>query len=391
MELTIILSVLATVAAISTGDTSSNIQAPGSSCSTPAVLDAGTNVWKDHTLYPDPNYREKVMKAAEAIKDVELREKASKIADIGTFMWMKTSKDVQNLAKVASAVPCDHIVGLVLDNLPYKGPGQNGEFKNETLSQYQTSYIDPIANAVKASTNTSFAIIVEPRAFPKYFNETGASDSLARSYRENVPYALKALNLPNVITYLDVGNSNSLDWDRLRNTTAKEAIAIYKAAGSPSQFRGFSTNVASFNSWDLMPGEFVSADDSRYIRPQNEQHFVRIFSDALQKNGLPPTATHAIMDTNRSGVFGLRLSWDDWCNVDGAGLGTRPTQETGDERLDAFVWVKHPGESDGGSDPTELPRDPFCAKEDAFKPSPAAGLWHQAYFEMVVRNAHPSL
>lgn len=97
------------------------------------------------------------------------------------------------------------------------------------------------------------------------------------------------------------------------------------------------------------------------------------------------------MDTSRSGVFGLRVSWDDWCNVNGAGLGARPTPKTGDERLDAFVWVKHPGESDGGSDPTELPRDPFCAKEDAFKPSPATGIWHQAYFEMLVSNARPSL
>lgn len=134
-----------------------------------------------------------------------------------------------------------------------------------------------------------------------------------------------------------------------------------------------------------------AGDDSRYIRPQNEQHFVGILSDALQKNGLPASATHAIMDTSRSGIFGLRSSWDDWCNINGAGFAIRPTSQTNNERLDAFVWVKHPGESDGPSDSAESEYDVFCGKEDAVKLSPGVGLWHQDYFEMLVRNADPSL
>jgi cellulose 1,4-beta-cellobiosidase len=97
------------------------------------------------------------------------------------------------------------------------------------------------------------------------------------------------------------------------------------------------------------------------------------------------------MDTSRNAVQGLRYSWDDWCNVGGAGIGRRPTGETKDERLDAFVWVKRPGESDGTNNSASEDYNPFCGNQDAFKPSPAKGQWNQKYFEMLVENAKPSL
>lgn len=37
---------------------------------------------------------------------------------------------------------------------------------------------------------------------------------------------------------------------------------------------------------------------------------------------------------------------------EGAGLGIRPTTDTGNTLIDAIVWVKPPGESDGTSDST---------------------------------------
>ena len=80
----------------------------------------------------------------------------------------------------------------------------------------------------------------------------------------------------------------------------------------------------------------------------------------------------------------------DWCNVDGAGFGIRPSADTGSELADAFVWVKPGGESDGTSDESATRYDSFCGKPDAFKPSPEAGSWHQAYFEMLIKNAKPA-
>lgn len=106
---------------------------------------------------------------------------------------------------------------------------------------------------------------------------------------------------------------------------------------------------------------------------------------------MPAAATHAVLDTSRSGVMGLRWFWDEWCNVEGAGLGARPSAETGDDdTLDAFVWVKRPGESDGVS--SERGGDEVgCAAKTAVRPAPERDVWFQGFFEMLVRNAHPKL
>lgn len=79
----------------------------------------------------------------------------------------------------------------------------------------------------------------------------------------------------------------------------------------------------------------------------------------------------------------------DWCNVDGAGFGVRPTTDTDSELVDALVWVKPGGESDGTSDTSADRFDDFCGYSDAYQPSPEAGFWHQDYFIMLLENADP--
>lgn len=37
----------------------------------------------------------------------------------------KSPEDIQTIASVADEVPCDEILGLVLNNLPYKNAGSN--------------------------------------------------------------------------------------------------------------------------------------------------------------------------------------------------------------------------------------------------------------------------
>jgi cellulose 1,4-beta-cellobiosidase len=99
---------------------------------------------------------------------------------------------------------------------------------------------------------------------------------------------------------------------------------------------------------------------------------------------------HAIVDTGRNDVQGLRNAWGDWCNVNGAGFGVRPTSTTGDSLVDAFGWVKPGGESDRTSDSSADRYDSFCGKPDAFSPSSQAGQWNEAYFEMLLKNAKPA-
>ena len=50
-----------------------------------------------------------------------------------------------------------------------------------------------------------------------------------------------------------------------------------------------------------------------------------------------------VIDTSRNG----KGSNGEWCNPSGRALGASPTANTGDPLVDAFFWLKAPGESDG--------------------------------------------
>jgi endoglucanase len=54
---------------------------------------------------------------------------------------------------------------------------------------------------------------------------------------------------------------------------------------------------------------------------------------------------HFVIDTSRNGRG--PAAGGVWCNPPGRGLGTPPSASTGDPAADAFLWVKHPGASDG--------------------------------------------
>jgi cellulose 1,4-beta-cellobiosidase len=83
-------------------------------------------------------------------------------------------------------------------------------------------------------------------------------------------------------------------------------------------------------------------------------------------------------------------AWGNWCNVVGTGFGRRPSTATDDPLLDAWVWVKPGGESDGTSDTTADRYDHKCGSPDALKPAPEAGQWFQAYFVQLLQNANPA-
>lgn len=72
----------------------------------------------------------------------------------------------------------------------------------------------------------------------------------------------------------------------------------------------------------------------------------------------------------------LTCSRGEWCNVQPAGFGPAPTTNTNNTVVDALVWVKPGGESDGQCGMTGAPR---------------AGEWFDAYAQMLVKNADPSV
>src|SRR5581483_5820819 len=53
---------------------------------------------------------------------------------------------------------------------------------------------------------------------------------------------------------------------------------------------------------------------------------------------------HFIIDTSRNGI--PTTDAGQWCNPRGRALGVVPTTNTGHPLIDAFLWIKQPGESD---------------------------------------------
>jgi endoglucanase len=54
---------------------------------------------------------------------------------------------------------------------------------------------------------------------------------------------------------------------------------------------------------------------------------------------------HFVIDTARNGNG--PTGDNQWCNPSGRALGVRDTTATGNAAVDAFLWLKNPGESDG--------------------------------------------
>jgi len=140
--------------------------------------------------------------------------------------------------------------------------------------------------------------------------------------------------------------------------------------------------------------------------------------------GTTTAVTHFIIDTSRNGHGPLdaaqysaapydqpanvitTLNAGNWCNPPGAGLGLRPTANTGVPLLDAYLWVKTPGESDGSCavtggarnwDYTQYnPWNVVGAAQSTFDPlwgmiDPAAGLWFPQQALQLAQNAVPPL
>ncbi|KAI4862056.1 glycoside hydrolase family 6 protein [Hypoxylon rubiginosum] len=361
-------------------------------CASAVSLDAKSNVFSKYTLHANTFFKSEVAKAVEAITDSSLKTSASKVGDVGSFLWLDSIANIAKFDDAVADVPCENILGLVIYDLPGRdcaAKASNGELKYNELPRYKSEYIDPIVAKIKANPNTAFALLIEPDSLPNLVTNADLStcQESKTAYEEGVAYAFKSLNLPNVVMYVDAGHGGWLGWDANLKPGAEELSKVYKAAGSPSQVRGYATNIAGWNSWDEEPGEFSDASDAKYNSCQNEKTYVTKFSAALSTAGFP---NHAIVDTGRNAVTGLREEWGDWCNVNGAGFGVRPTATTGLELADAFIWGKPGGESDGTSDEGATRYDSYCGKPDAYKPSPEAGEWNQAYFEMLLKNAKPA-
>jgi endoglucanase len=111
--------------------------------------------------------------------------------------------------------------------------------------------------------------------------------------------------------------------------------------------------------------------------------------------GSAAPTTHFVVDTSRNGRGPWTPSTDypdpqDWCNPPGRGVGPRPTAKTDNPLIDAYLWVKTPGESDGectrGLGEAGTTVDPEWDRID-----PPAGKWFPEQALQLAKLAKPLL
>lgn len=180
-----------------------------------------------------------------------------------------------------------------------------------------------IANALKGHRA---AVLVEPDSLAMISN----CPDVASARLPLVKSAVSALASAGVATYLDAGNSHWVD---------PATMASRLNAAGIAQARGFFTNVANY---------YPLTDETTYA----------------DKVSALTGGSHYVVDVSRNGQ-----GWKGtWCNPTGAGLGANPVVATGRTKLDATLWVKTPGASDG-----------TC------NGGPTAGTWWQSYALALVK------
>jgi endoglucanase len=158
---------------------------------------------------------------------------------------------------------------------------------------------------------------------------------------------------------------------------------------------------SDFSTWHLSD-EWYAANLGNAVPVQ---HFVVDTS----RNGTGPNdmTAYAAPPYNQPAAVISGLQAGSWCNPPGAGLGLRPTADTGVPLLDAYLWVKTPGQSDGQCDSAGGARawdytiyDPWGisdpTQQSLFDPlwgrfDPAAGAWFPQQALQLAQNAQPPL
>ncbi|KAM0329517.1 hypothetical protein ACHAQA_004826 [Verticillium albo-atrum] len=359
------------------------------------------NPLADVQLFPDPYYVNEIETLAiPQIEDEELVAAAQAVTKISTFQWLDliSKIDLMNstlheirAANDAGANP-PYAATLVIYNFPDRdcsAKASAGELllAEDGLNRYKTEYIDPIADLVKKFSDVRIVFAYEPDGLANLITNMGVEKCVnaAPAYREATEYALAALDFANVAIYIDAGHAGWLGWDGNLQPTAELYAELYKNAGSPKAVRGIVTNVSNYNGYNLTTPPAYTDPNTQW----DESKFHEAIAPFLEEEGYP---AHFLVDQGRSGVQpGTRQEWGHWCNIDDAGFGPRPTTDVDAEILDAIVWIKPGGESDGTSDETAVRFDEMCQSPSAFTPAPEAGHWFQDYFVMLLKNANPPL
>jgi endoglucanase len=241
---------------------------------------------------------------------------ASRIADRPAAVWFADytpSTITARVRAVTSRAAAQHRVPvLVAYAIPGRDCGGASAGGAPDLGAYD-GWIDAVAAGLGSQ---EVVVILEPDSVAQADclsepERAARFASLARAGR-----TLKAADAKARV-YYDAGHS---DW----NPPATQAARLARAgAASAASSDGIFSNVSNFNSTSA-----EIAYDRRVLAALGG-----------------PAGLGAVIDTSRNGNGAP--AGGAWCDPAGRSIGRAPTLRTGEARIDAYLWVKLPGESDG--------------------------------------------
>lgn len=295
------------------------------SAASPSTISTGPNPLASGPALPAFSAAAEAQRAAIRAGRTSVAKRIGVIAAQPSAVWLGDWYDRASLVRVLqaetrAAVQQKKVAVFVLYAIPARDCGQHsaGGFDAAAYREWTKT----IARTLRGTPSVA---IVEPDALAMIGECEGQGDRAAL-----IRQAVRDLAAANVPAYIDAGNSG---W------VPAEAMAERLRAAGVSEARGFATNVSGFRG---------TASEQKY---------------AERVRALLGGTTRYVIDTSRNG-----RGWTgDWCNPAGVGLGSTPRAVTGSGGLDALLWIKRPGESDGGCNA-----------------GPAAGSWFEkAALELV--------
>jgi cellulose 1,4-beta-cellobiosidase len=347
-------------------------------------------------FYVDPEFAKMVARAPTS--SAEEAALLKKVASYPTAVWLESLETAKLAAPTLDDALKQERAGggpivpvFVVYNLPNRdcaAEGSRGELFVDKGGEalYQSQFIDVIAAAFAAHPSQKIAVVLEPDSLPNLVTnlEVPTCAVAEQIYRRGIAYAISKLSMPNVFIYLDAAHAGWLGWPK----NLPKAVTVFKevlaTAGGADRIRGFALNVSNYDPVKEPKAQKSGPDDPS----QDELGYAQDFADGLAKVGI--TGKAFLIDTSRNGRGSIRSTPGNWCNVKGAGLGERPAIAPA-PNVDAYFWVKTPGESDGTSDRKAARFDENCVSDDAMPGAPEAGELFAPYLIELAKNANPPL
>ncbi|MDP2316474.1 MAG: glycoside hydrolase family 6 protein [Pseudomonadota bacterium] len=258
-----------------------------------------------YSLYVEPDSHPAQQASTWRTSDPAGAAAMDRMAEQPTATWLGDwDNDVARTVDNAVTTGAEQLRVFVVYNIPNRDCGFYSSGGASDADAYAT-FIDEVARGLDGRLAV---VILEPDglALTTCLN---ADQTVER--QEMIAAAVDTLTAAGARVYIDAGDSA---WISATEMAAKLiAAGIYNAAG-------FALNVAHTES---TPDTIGYADEVRAIL--GDVHYVA----DTGRNGIGPDDDHT------------------WCNPLGRVAGENPTLSTGVPGLDAMLWIKPPGESDG--------------------------------------------